>query len=1173
MGLCRSLPVGLGVWGLAMAAGAASAAEGGTPGGLAEAFANQPVDTLVRRLEPGSGSGEAPGPLTAGQEVRCVEAHGAAVIQTTVRNTTAAPQPAGDVTLADWTFRLGGCHDAGYAKLEHSSAVWYESTFWQGNETWLRVGRDWHHPGDRAPSVRRFTAPADGTVTVSGSVYKAHRDGDGVKVSIRHNEKTVWEHSLAGDDGKGVDPNLKLEVRAGDAVRFVVEKGGQIFCDTTHWDPVITYAGGRQFQASKGFSERRQGENGWSYEMPSQGPDAPGVPRLVWFDNDWGLLSRSLTVADAAAAPVVLSGNRSQPCAVIADGEDQSGVLIATEAGGPWRLECAASHDGRLRVKLVAGARPGAAPLAAGGSERLPDVVLGSYRGSSAAGIQALTRWLADPGDELPTAALRARLQEAGIPEPDLWAMIQQDWQQQDAIDPAKPETYAAAVATHVAKTRALLEDLRAAHGPAFLAAEGEEVERLAAAAGSGGAPGADPKALYMKLRQLKRRIALSNPLMDFGPMLFCKRVPTSYSHLVMQYYGWRARPGGGLFVLERPGRSLECRAILDGQLAGGNVLEPRLSYDGKRIVFSYVACEGKRFDPGVIGNDDPDEGFYHVYEVKVDGTGLRQLTRGPYDDLMPTYLPDGGIAFCSTRRKGYARCFGGQFSRRWDVYTLHRMEADGSKLRTLSFHDTNEWFPAVSNTGHLLYARWDYIDRDAVTHQTLWSSRPDGTNPFALWGNATAKPHCTFQIQPIPGSSKIIFTAAAHHSIAAGPIAMVDAAVDANGQGPITRITPEIPFPEAESRDIREYYAAPWPLSEDYYLVAYSPKPLVWEPGANPADALGIYLLDRFGNRELLYRDPEIGSTNPCPLRARSAPPVLPSALPEGSPPAGEMFLADVYQGLGGIARGTVKRLRIVQIFPKTTNLANVPPIGMAREENGRAILGTVPVEADGSARFLVPAGKPVLFQALDADGMAVQTMRTITYVHPGERISCVGCHENRRTAPDRPRADALAMRRGPSAIDPGELGGRPFSYVEVVQPIWDAHCVACHRPEKLEGGIDLTGRPEGAFSKSYVALMGDVDFWAGGTNPENAAKALVPRFGGRNQVQVTPPGGLYGALGSRLVKLLREGHEDVRLTPGELARVAAWIDLNAIFYGVYLPEAQAAQLRGERVPMPEVQ
>ena len=236
-------------------------------------------------------------------------------------------------------------------------------------------------------------------------------------------------------------------------------------------------------------------------------------------------------------------------------------------------------------------------------------------------------------------------------------------------------------------------------------------------------------RAIYLRTRWLKRQVVLSNPLLQFGKLLFAKRVPTSYSHLVMQYFGWRARPGGGLFVLDEPGRSLAARDILDGQLASGNVLEPRLSYDARRIVFSFVArCTARKIR------------FYHVYEVNVDGTGLRQLTDGPYDDLMPTYLPDGGIAFCSTRRHGHARCFGGQFSPRWHVYTLHRMDADGANLRTLSFHDTNEWFPTVAPRGQILYSRWDYIDRDAVTHQNLWACRPDGTNPSRVWGNATRR-------------------------------------------------------------------------------------------------------------------------------------------------------------------------------------------------------------------------------------------------------------------------------------------------------------------------------------------------------------------------------------------------------------------------------------------------
>ena len=167
----------------------------------------------------------------------------------------------------------------------------------------------------------------------------------------------------------------------------------------------------------------------------------------------------------------------------------------------------------------------------------------------------------------------------------------------------------------------------------------------------------------------------------------------------------------------------------------------------------------------------------------------------------MPCWLPDGGIAFSSTRRRGYARCFGGQFSQRWHVYTLHRMNDDGTAMRLLSAHDTNEWFPTVSNTGHILYSRWDYIDRDAVTHQNLWAMRPDGTNPIAVWGNATSSPHCSFQAQAIPDSGKIVFTASAHHSITGGSLAILDPGVSDNGHEAITRLTPEIPFPEAESQ------------------------------------------------------------------------------------------------------------------------------------------------------------------------------------------------------------------------------------------------------------------------------------------------------------------------------------------------------------------------------------
>ncbi|MBN1418065.1 MAG: hypothetical protein JXP34_04775, partial [Planctomycetes bacterium] len=1037
----------------------------------------------------------------------------------------------------EWSFQLAEGQDSlRYRPLAHRHDTWYGSTYWTG-PGWTRVGKDWHHPGDRTPSVRRFTCPRDGRITVAGRAFKLHADPktDGVRLAIRHGARDIWTAEIDGADATGVEHALDLVVRKGDVIRFVVHKRGIITCDTTGWDPVIAYAGGERLRASEGFATSARPGDPWGYEM-EVGDDRGGLPRAYAFRPDLDPHVEML----APDREIALTDRDHLPMLVVANGEDREGVVVTIIDPPPWRIRAALDRDGWLRIRAEAA-----------------DVR--AYRGS----------WIEGMGMLPPIAP-------PGLDPGELvfWTMIVEEWRRQDGIA-GSPESCADAAMRQIERARALLADLRKGGAPGFLAAEADEIEACAREAERRDADPDARRSLYLRVRGLKRRIALANPLLSFGELLFVKRVPTSYSHLVMQYFGWRARAGGGLFVLERPGRSLACRDILDGRLAGGNVLEPRLSYDARRIIFSYVEVTGNPYDPDRLRNEG-DEGFYHIHEVGVDGTGLEQVTRGPYDDLMPAYLPDGGIVFSSTRRGGYARCFGGQFSRRWHVYTLHRVEADGTDLRCLSFHDTNEWFPAVSNDGLVLYSRWDYIDRDAVTHQNLWATRPDGTGAMALWGNATPNPDCTFQIRPIPGSRKIAFTASAHHSITAGSIAIVDPAVAVDGEIAITRITPEVPFPEAETFHIREYYAAPWPLSETYFLVAYSPTPLVWEPGANAANALGIYLLDAFGNRELLYRDPAIGSTNPCPIVPRTAPPVIPSELPRDAPPAGEIVLLDVYNGLGDIPQGRIRELRIVQIFPKTTNVANTPPIGLAGEENGRAILGTVPIEPDGSARFIAPAGRPILFQALDEDGFAYQTMRTTTYLQPGEVVSCAGCHENRRSTPASRAAagtQAMALRRAPSAIDPGPLGGRPFSFVETVQPVLEARCVRCHGGERIEGKIDLSAAPAGAFTRSYVSLCGDRDFHGPGTNPKNAAEALVPRFGMRNTVQRTPPGGMYGARGSRLIRMLRAGHHDVRLDAGELRRLAAWIDLNAIFYGVYDPAEQARQLRGEAVAMPEMQ
>jgi len=227
--------------------------------------------------------------------------------------------------------------------------------------------------------------------------------------------------------------------------------------------------------------------------------------------------------------------------------------------------------------------------------------------------------------------------------------------------------------------------------------------------------------------------------------------------------------------------------------------------------------------------------------------------------------------------------------------------------------------------------------------------------------------------------------------------------------------------------------------------------------------------------------------------------------------------------------------------------------------------VLGTTPVEPDGSALFRAPAGLPLAFQALDEMGQAVQTMRSVTYLQPGEVVSCIGCHERRHDAPTAgPARVPLALRRAPSPITPGPDGSKPFSYPLLVQPVLDKHCVRCHNPEKKDGGIALTGQPDGRYTVSYNVLAPRVPYSAWGGKPGDFRQV--------NSEPMTQPD-FFGARASTLTQLLRKGHYDVRLSPEDWERLITWMDTNALFYGTFDPADQARQQRGERIPGPALQ
>jgi len=409
-----------------------------------------------------------------------------------------------------------------------------------------------------------------------------------------------------------------------------------------------------------------------------------------------------------------------------------------------------------------------------------------------------------------------------------------------------------------------------------------------------------------------------------------------------------------------------------------------------------------------------------------------------------------------------------------------------------------------------------------------------------------------------VPGSNKFVATAAAHHGHAYGSLVLVDYRVEDDGaMSQIERLTPEVPLPEAEGgkKAVRQNmaYGTPWPLSEDDYLCVY-------DAGAGNR---GIYWIDRYGNRELLYRDPEISCTSPIPLRPRPLPPVIPAAttLSAGSgasETAGTETIAvmNVYDSDFRWPDETeITALRIIQVLPKTTPPVDRPRIGIATETNARAVLGTVPVESDGSAYFEAPVGKLIYFQALDRRGMAVQSMRSATYVHPGERLACQGCHERKHTAPSLPQAVPLALRRAPSPIQPDVDGSNPFSFVRLVQPALDRHCVACHEEKKA---IDLSGRAAGQYgwTRSYESLSKGYGFWFTVSNGSIGAGV----HGGSRTVP-----GQFGARAAKLLEYLDQRHYGVKLSPEDFHCFTLWLDCNSEFFGAY--EDTEAQARGEVV------
>ncbi len=539
-----------------------------------------------------------------------------------------------------------------------------------------------------------------------------------------------------------------------------------------------------------------------------------------------------------------------------------------------------------------------------------------------------------------------------------------------------------------------------------------------------------------------------------------------------------------------------------------GSVRDPQVHYDGQRILFSYRR-----------GEETP----YHLWEIGCDGSGLKQLTDGPYDDVEPTYTPDGGIVFCSSRCRRYVGCNPSP------VAILYRCQADGKQVRPLSAGAFTENTPWMLSDGRLLYTRWEYVDRNQLSFHHLWTMNPDGTDVMVFFGNQytgrdTPIPRfadvAMLDAKPIPGTRKIVASFSPSHGRGEhlGYVTVVDVE-----RGPDVMSAAQ---PVNRGRMFRD----PWAFSQDCFLAA---------------DSKGIWLMDGDGQTELVYQLPAgvgpVGKLRwechePRPLVARTPEPQV-SPRTDLDARTGRLVLSDVYKGrnMAGVQRGEIKRLLVLEQLPKPAQFSGGQepltiggPFALAR------VLGTVPVEADGSAHLEVPALRALYFAALDADGLTVKRMHSFVNVMPGETVSCVGCHEPRLMAPhDRPRP--LAVARPPSRIEPFAGAPSVFDYPRDIQPILDKLCVKCHSADRWEGRADLSGDRTPLYSQSYWSMI---------------LHGLIAD--GRNYTGNSPPRSV-GSSASRLLRLVDGSHYGVKASAHERLMLRLWIDSGATYPGTY--------------------
>ncbi|MFC1597074.1 hypothetical protein ACFL5Q_03925 [Planctomycetota bacterium] len=634
-----------------------------------------------------------------------------------------------------------------------------------------------------------------------------------------------------------------------------------------------------------------------------------------------------------------------------------------------------------------------------------------------------------------------------------------------------------------------------------------------------GGAPGA------ASAGKVAKASAIDPAEMGFEEIVFVKRKPYSSDHYYTDITNGtspdRFLPDNGIHVYNLRTRS-ERAVVTAADMPGGSgfIGKISLSFDAKKVLFDF--------------RQDPSSGF-RVWEVNVDGTGLRQISLPPKDeaekvarwgkpwhtdDVHPCYLPDGKIIFSSTRCELTVLCGG---SASLVAPGLHRMDADGTNVQQLTHSPVSEFCPVVLDDGRVMYHRWEYIDKGARVGKTIWSMNPDGSRPQEIYGVADDTTTVYMYPQPIPGSDhRLVCVGTCHFPQGGcfGAIMLIDFKKGVRARGPdpdeadyvagderyaVANITPQVfierrteagwHFLTEEGGYVHDkeglqghLYTHPYPVSDREFLVSYKVDPS--DHYKEVADAYSLYLIDSEGNHRFVHGDDELSCWHPLPLVARSVPPkVQPSRHPEYA--AGNQalcILTNVHQGMQGVEPGEVKWLRINEAVPRYWDTGRRWTSSLSSSSWKAALWprvqwGVVPVEADGSAYFVAPADRSIFLQALDENFRELQRERTYVNYAPGEVRSCNGCHgQATHIASSADSATPLALTRPPSTPQPqpcdlvenggDDLAGQVIHYPTDIQPIFDAKCVSCHGETDPAGELRLTGEITLYYNTSYEEL-----------------------------------------------------------------------------------------------------